>query len=393
MTTQRCIPLALLGLTMLSGSAAARSTPAATLLIPYFEVDLEDPEGRNSLFSIGNATQDPILAHVVLWTDWSAPTLAFDLLLRPEELRSVNLRQLFADGFLPSSGHDPDSVSSFPACASPLALPVLDPQALATLAAQHTGQPHPVDERCYGSQRGDSSLVVGFATVDVVNDCSSSLQYPYQPGYFLEGGTGLASNQNALWGDLFLLDAAEASAQGVGAVAIRATPENSGPTARTFYRNFSIQSSQVGPEDGREAVACRSRSRFLNGGAFDGGTDLLVWTELSERALEGRDCTLDANDPLTVAEMIWRNEAGQTVDTTVVQTDATAWRVHVGDQPAWTPGIPFGTVEVHAAERSFWWNPPSYTTVPVQSLVLPVYRASGLYSVALESVSLDGGCE
>ncbi len=31
--------------------------PAATLLVPYFEVDLEDPAGRTTLISIGKKTR------------------------------------------------------------------------------------------------------------------------------------------------------------------------------------------------------------------------------------------------------------------------------------------------------------------------------------------------
>src|SRR5687767_3734241 len=55
--------------------------PAATLLLPYFEVDLDNPTGVTTLLSINNASATAILAHVVLWTDLSVPTLAFDVYL------------------------------------------------------------------------------------------------------------------------------------------------------------------------------------------------------------------------------------------------------------------------------------------------------------------------
>src|SRR5512139_1397068 len=47
-------------------------TPAATLLLPYFEVDLGTAgTGRTTIFSITNVSPYPQIAHVTLWTDYS----------------------------------------------------------------------------------------------------------------------------------------------------------------------------------------------------------------------------------------------------------------------------------------------------------------------------------
>ena len=73
---------------LLAGSAARsrpasaavchlESVPAATLLLPYFEVNLNDPNGLTTLFSVNNASATAVLAHVVLWSDLSVPVLAF----------------------------------------------------------------------------------------------------------------------------------------------------------------------------------------------------------------------------------------------------------------------------------------------------------------------------
>ena len=70
--------LALLGLLGLGGQAfavfnAADPVPAATLLLPYFEVNLADCDTVashvNTLFSINNASATAILAHVTVWSD------------------------------------------------------------------------------------------------------------------------------------------------------------------------------------------------------------------------------------------------------------------------------------------------------------------------------------
>ena len=86
--------LALLGLLALGGQALAvicaiDEVPAATLLLPYFAVDYTsaDGSGANTLFSINNASATAVLAHVVVWSDWtrfdgSAPRAAPGLIRR-----------------------------------------------------------------------------------------------------------------------------------------------------------------------------------------------------------------------------------------------------------------------------------------------------------------------
>src|SRR4051794_32106715 len=47
---------------------AIDDVPAATLLLPYFEVSLDDPGAIQTLFSINNASATAVLAHVVVWS-------------------------------------------------------------------------------------------------------------------------------------------------------------------------------------------------------------------------------------------------------------------------------------------------------------------------------------
>ncbi|HEX3128548.1 MAG TPA: hypothetical protein VH394_14550, partial [Thermoanaerobaculia bacterium] len=56
-----CLCLALMALVGLGGQAFAvigtiDAVPAATLLVPYFEVDIANANGINTLFSINNAS-------------------------------------------------------------------------------------------------------------------------------------------------------------------------------------------------------------------------------------------------------------------------------------------------------------------------------------------------
>ena len=57
--------------------------PAATLLVPFFEVDLDDPTGMTTIVSITDTAATAVLTHWTLWTDWGIPDLTFDVY--PEE--------------------------------------------------------------------------------------------------------------------------------------------------------------------------------------------------------------------------------------------------------------------------------------------------------------------
>jgi hypothetical protein len=101
-----CLCLALASLVGLGGQAFAvintiDDVPAATLLLPYFEVDIVDPNGVNTLFSINNASATAVLAHVTVWSDQSVPVLDFDVYLTGYDVQMINLRDIFVNGNLP----------------------------------------------------------------------------------------------------------------------------------------------------------------------------------------------------------------------------------------------------------------------------------------------------
>ncbi|HET9209754.1 MAG TPA: hypothetical protein VFR03_05120, partial [Thermoanaerobaculia bacterium] len=93
---------------------AADAVPAATLLLPYFEVSLSDPSGKNTLLSINNASATAVLAHVVVWSDLSVPVFDFNIYLTGYDVQTISLHDLFT-GWMPqtaSDGQDPtDTIS------------------------------------------------------------------------------------------------------------------------------------------------------------------------------------------------------------------------------------------------------------------------------------------
>src|ERR1044072_4930155 len=84
--------------------------PAATLLLPHFEVDLDSQNGVQTLFSINNASARAAVAHVTPWTAPSIPPLDFDVYLPGYDVQTITLYDIFPFGNLPrtaDAGADP----------------------------------------------------------------------------------------------------------------------------------------------------------------------------------------------------------------------------------------------------------------------------------------------
>jgi hypothetical protein len=280
--------------------------PAATLLLPYFEVDLDSAAGVTTLFSVNNASASAAVAHVTFWTDESIPTLDFDIYLTGYDVQTINIRDIF-NGILPRTADDGSDVAAdtispqgdisqdinFPGSTGPCATsglynpyptPTLSAAFLVHLRNAHTGAASPVfGNRCAGANYGDN-IARGYITVDSVTSCN--LSFPSDAGY----ATGLIDFRNILWGDYFYVNPNQNFAQGETLAHIEAcVPGNGyigyvgngaglcpfGPGEYTFYGRYAA----VSGNDQREPLATTFASRFANGGAFDGGTDLIVWRD------------------------------------------------------------------------------------------------------------------
>ena len=79
--------------------------PAATLLLPYFEVDVEAPSvsAVQTLFTVQNVSSLPQIANVTLWTDWGFPAFNFPIFLTGYDVQPVSLYDLFVRGALPAT--------------------------------------------------------------------------------------------------------------------------------------------------------------------------------------------------------------------------------------------------------------------------------------------------
>ncbi len=419
------VAIALVSLLALGGQAFAvictiDDVPAATLLLPYFEVNLDDTtDGINTLFSINNASATAVLAHVVVWSDLSVPVLDFNIYLTGYDVQTISLRDIIASGILPktaSAGQDPsDTISphgafsqdiNFASCNGFLPPPDLPANFLSGhLQPALTGKASTfiLGGLCAGQNLGDN-IARGYVTVDVVNSCN--LNFPGDAGYFGAGGTGLATNQNVLWGDYFYVNTGQNFAQGETLVHIEASgtnPETSVTGQYTFYGRYDAWTAV----DNREPLATNFAGRFVNGGAFDGGTSWICWRDSkTNQAAFTCPATQGVRPPwyplgqeqTVIFDEIENPELPQTFPfspqppgSTNLLCPAEAQRTVIGG--ANFPVTPnFGWIYANL-NTVITGNPnPPEDPAAAQAWVTVVMDAQGRFSVGFDAIQLDSAC-
>lgn len=269
------------------------NVPAATLLVPYFEVDLDDANGPQTRVSVFNAYDTAELTHVQFWSEWGNPTFGFDVYLGGRDTVEIDLGLVFK-GVIPQtgptlSGNGPHSNTNinFPGCpsagslVSAVSLPIpdlLDADQIAFLRNTHTGQPVPeLGNRCMSRSHGDS-VARGYVTIDTVNACS--LLSPASPGYFVAGGNGIASNRNKLVGSFTVLERNNMQYPASPVVHIEASgtdPDTITPGSHTFYGTLVSALAS----DNREPLGAIWDARVYSSVALGGfnSTELIVWRD------------------------------------------------------------------------------------------------------------------
>jgi hypothetical protein len=78
-------------------------TPAATLLLPYFEVDTAT-RAVDTWFTITNVSNLPQIAHVTVYTDWSYAVLDFNIFLTGYDVQPISLYDVIVNGIIAPTG-------------------------------------------------------------------------------------------------------------------------------------------------------------------------------------------------------------------------------------------------------------------------------------------------
>jgi hypothetical protein len=378
--------------------------PAATLLLPYFEVALEPPFGATTLFTVTNVTPVAEIARVTLWTDYSYPVFTFDLYLTGYDVQSIHLTDLLVRGLArtlaPPNG--PYSVDN-PAldaenCGA--ALPALDAELLQAMQRAFT------QGRVSGCNTvgGVHQNAVGYATIDVVGNCSG--RGPLDAKYFTED----IRYDNALIGDYAQVDGTASHAEGSPMVHIRAIPEGGTPAShdamardatrlpRTFYQRFQIS----GGSDARQPLPSTFAARWIQGGSDTLQTSFKVWrqgvTDASARCAEYKN-----NGELPFVEIVAYDEHENGEGN---REEPCCFSAQVGLPPIYLPstslvsiGNSEGFTQTVVVEHQAGWvylnldEDGAYLIVNEhQNWVVVSMRAANRLSVDFDAAFLGNGC-
>jgi hypothetical protein len=334
---------AVVALFAIAGSAAAITCtvdkrPAATLLVPYFEVSLNadgtvnrtGAASRDTLVTIANASSANMIAHVNVFTKRSALVLDFNIALSGFDVQAFAMSDVLS-GKLPNTGR---------ALSSPLADACQRTGAAANSTYLRIGAtvannpPNPAtnldNTRAttlygtsnvwsqtdpFGKQVLDSldtttdehdctadidGVIVGpasgYITIDHANYCN--LSNPTDPAYYLDDAIG---QENNLWGDVIFVSGGGASTYGGSMVHIEADSSLAGNTTggpfpiantatRTFYARYvpvtdvvpsvlnpAITAADQGWGDQREPLGLKYAARWFDSTTIGVTSNFTVW--------------------------------------------------------------------------------------------------------------------
>jgi hypothetical protein len=350
--------------------------PAATLLLPYFEVNLDDPHGVTTIFTVTNVSPDNRIARVTLWSDLAYPAITFNLSLVGYAVQSIDLYEVIGRGVLPASCGQ-----------SPAQLPDDILASLRRLFLQ--GKTSDCNEAGI-----EHDHAVGYATIDLVRNCETNSPMTH------EYWAGDLAWDNVLIGDYEQIDSAQNFATGSPLVHIRAIPEGGtlterltlqSPFPRTFYARY--QPATAPGLDGRQPLPSVFAARWISGGPVAFDTELKIWRE----GTTGRNATCAAYDDnwMTIREIVLFDESENAF---VYEQNC---RMLCTEEPRLLPATsltsvaysPYPQPDNDAVAGWIYLNlTPETAAKATSNWVVSTMRAEGRYSVELAAAPLGNGC-
>jgi len=287
--------------------------PAATLLLPYFEVDFNAPSivAVNTLFTIQNVSPMPQIANVTIWTDYSFPVVDIPIFLTGYDVQSINMYDVLNRGVFGSSSgtssaepvptNDPSGSQPLANSANPnfLASAALDcgpgrvPGIIPAVILQGMREILTLGRTtgflACNNSAGNTQQVggahqhaIGYVTIDVVATCTTT--NPSSPNYY----SSVLLFDNVLTGDYQqIVPRGERSyALGGPLVHIRAVPEGGRPGSTvvetslpyTFYDRYT-NDAPARTFDRRQPLPSVFAPRFIHGGVGGFNTSYKIWRE------------------------------------------------------------------------------------------------------------------
>jgi hypothetical protein len=245
--------------------------PAATLLVPYFQVSVAaddsiistGPGARDTLVTIGNASSAPMIAHVSIYDRYSVLRLDFNIALTGYDIQAMRMSDVIS-GILPvttdSDGHDTcqeygsntvgKGAAVYPDPEGFIRVKPLSPTSPQDNVLATTNYPVPAFGPGLGviknlaDECGDRQLLAtGYMVIDHANYCN--LSDPTDSAYFFNDAIG---NENNLWGEIIFTSGEGLPTYGISTVNLEADNtllsaagdylNDDGPPVRTFYARY-----------------------------------------------------------------------------------------------------------------------------------------------------------
>jgi hypothetical protein len=165
---------------------------------------------------------------------------------------------------------------NFASCSATLPQATVPQATVDHIRASLTGQQSPMTGQC--ATRSDGTRIArGYITVDATNQCTSLT--PADTGYFVAGGSGIATNNNWLWGDYTYTNHIGGVESGDASPLVHITADDNDPQTSTggeytFYGRFVGWSAA----DNREPLSTNFFTKFVNMPG-SGQTTLTVWRD------------------------------------------------------------------------------------------------------------------
>jgi hypothetical protein len=404
--------------------------PAATLLLPYFEVDINSPAttATTTLFTITNTSRQPQIAHVTLWTDWSYPVIDFNIFLTGYDVQAINLYDIIARGLVApdkgtSNATTPGSRSASNLTGNPLfdipgAAASCSPAAMGggvvpadLLADLRSGLTTGIYSLCPGERIGGTHAnAIGYATIDTARTCSQTL--PTDPLYF----TNEILFENVLIGDYQQINPNPTTgnyAQGNPLVHIKAIPEGGlpgvgAPTTNlpyTFYDRYTPAANRKA--DRRVPLPSVFAARYIQGGTSGFATNFKIWREGVTSGSATCDLYID-NSTLAIVESVRFDERENPTTisggcsfspcrtSTITLPETSATPSSSAKFPPLTSGDVAGWMYLNLNNNNTsgtYSSPAGFTPVRAsQNWVIVSMFAEGRYSVDYDAAHLANGC-
>jgi hypothetical protein len=395
-----------------AASCDISTTPSATLLLPYFEVELSKRvnDAANTIFTIINTSSNAQISRVTIWTDYGYPAAWFNIFMKPYDVQAISLWDVISMGRLPKTSNSGSNASNPHFIVTESCDSVggdLSADMLTSLQSMLTTGARSADEAtCHVG--GAHPMAIGYVTVDVVNSCVNIS--PLDIAYYSQ----IILFDNVLTGDYERINPDSNTGNYAGGnplVHIKAVPEGgaagSGSTSLpyTFYDRFTPTGGRK--IDRRQPLPSAFAARFIQGGTGKFQTDYAVWREAAAPASSA--CSTNNVSSMPISSIVRFDESENPMVGGATQSATTGGSIGLAALPSTAApptassvfpplssqgvaGWMFLNLDNRAAGISVSGNNAYSSARPSQNWVIIHMRAEGRYGVDYDATTLANGC-